>query len=187
MQEIGIPRLLGALLLWGVVAAPSWAQGTVKGFLKSNESGEAVMFATVTLEGTSFGVSSDVEGYYSLSRVPAGTYVLVVSSLEYETVRETVDIRDDKVLTKNLFLESKVIALQSAEISADREEQTTQVRTSVETIRPADIKRIPSFGGAPDLVQALQVLPGFVSTGDQGGQLYIRGGSPIQNNRPLIG
>jgi len=187
MQEIGIPRLLGALLLWGVVAAPSWAQGTVKGFLKSNESGEAVMFATVTLEGTSFGVSSDVEGYYSLSRVPAGTYVLVVSSLEYETVRETVDIRDDKVLTKNLFLESKVIALQSAEISADREEQTTQVRTSVETIRPADIKRIPSFGGAPDLVQALQVLPGFVSTGDQGGQLYIRGGSPIQNKVLLDG
>ena len=187
MQEIGIPRLLGALLLWVVVAAPSWAQGTVKGFLKSNESGEAVMFATVTLEGTSFGVSSDVEGYYSLSRVPAGTYVLVVSSLEYETVRETVDIRDDKVLTKNLFLESKVIALQSAEISADREEQTTQVRTSVETIRPADIKRIPSFGGAPDLVQALQVLPGFVSTGDQGGQLYIRGGSPIQNKVLLDG
>ncbi len=187
MQEIGIPRLLGALLLWGVVAAPSWAQGTVKGFLKSNESGEAVMFATVTLEGTSFGVSSDVEGYYSLSRVPAGTYVLVVSSLEYETVRETVDIRDDKVLTKNLFLESKVIALQSAEISADREEQTTQVRTSVETIRPADIKRIHSFGGAPDLVQALQVLPGFVSTGDQGGQLYIRGGSPIQNKVLLDG
>jgi hypothetical protein len=145
------------------------------------------MFATVTLEGTSFGVSSDVEGYYSLSRVPAGTYVLVVSSLEYETVRETVDIRDDKVLTKNLFLESKVIALQSAEISADREEQTTQVRTSVETIRPADIKRIPSFGGAPDLVQALQVLPGFVSTGDQGGQLYIRGGSPIQNKVLLDG
>ena len=187
MQEIGIPRLLGPLLLWVVVAAPSWAQGTVKGFLKSNESGEAVMFATVTLEGTSFGVSSDVEGYYSLSRVPAGTYILVVSSLEYETVRETVDIRDDKVLTKNLFLESKVIALQSAEISADREEQTTQVRTSVETIRPADIKRIPSFGGAPDLVQALQVLPGFVSTGDQGGQLYIRGGSPIQNKVLLDG
>ena len=187
MQEIGIPRLLGALLLWVVVAAPSRAQGTVKGFLKSNESGEAVMFATVTLEETSFGVSSDVEGYYSLSRVPAGTYVLVVSSLEYETVRETVDIRDDKVLTKNLFLESKVIALQSAEISADREEQTTQVRTSVETIRPADIKRIPSFGGAPDLVQALQVLPGFVSTGDQGGQLYIRGGSPIQNKVLLDG
>ena len=58
---------------------------------------------------------------------------------------------------------------------------------SVETIRPADLKKIPSFGGQPDLVQALQVLPGFISTGDQGGQLYIRGGSPIQNKVLLDG
>ena len=163
------------------------AQGTVKGFLKSESSGEAVMFASVTLEGTAYGVSSDVEGYFSLSRIPSGQYTLVVSSLEYETLREVIDIKNDRVLTKNLFLASKVVALDGAEISADREEQTTQVRTSVETIRPADIKRIPSFGGAPDLVQALQVLPGFVSTGDQGGQLYIRGGSPIQNKVLLDG
>ena len=64
-------------------------------------------------------------------------------------------------MTKNYFLKAQVVAIDEAEISADREEQTTQVRTSVETIRPADIKRIPSFGGAPDLVQALQVLPGL--------------------------
>ena len=32
------------------------------------------MFASVTLEGTTYGVSSDVEGYYSLSRIPAGQY-----------------------------------------------------------------------------------------------------------------
>ena len=30
-------------------------------------------------------------------------------------------------------------------------------------------------------------MPGFVSTGDQGGQLYIRGGSPIQNKVLLDG
>ena len=145
------------------------------------------MFATVSLEGTSFAVASDVEGYFSLSRVPAGSYTLVVTSLEYQSVRENIVISDDRVLTKNYFLKAQVVAIGEAEISADREEQTTQVRTSVETIRPADIKRIPSFGGAPDLVQALQVLPGFVSTGDQGGQLYIRGGSPIQNKVLLDG
>ena len=163
------------------------AQGTVKGFLKSESSGEAVMFASVTLEGTNYGVSSNVDGYYSLSRIPAGQYTLVVSSLEFETLRQSVEVVSGKVLTKNILLSQKVVTLEGAEVRADREEQTTQVRTSVETIRPADIKRIPSFGGAPDLVQALQVLPGFVSTGDQGGQLYIRGGSPIQNKVLLDG
>ena len=145
------------------------------------------MFASVTLEGTNYGVSSNVDGYYSLSRIPAGQYTLVVSSLEFETLRQNVEVVSGKVLTKNILLSPKVVTLEGAEVRADREEQTTQVRTSVETIRPADIKRIPSFGGAPDLVQALQVLPGFVSTGDQGGQLYIRGGSPIQNKVLLDG
>ena len=50
------------------------AQGTVKGFLKAEASGEAVMFASVTLEGTQYGVSSDVSGYYSLSRIPVYIY-----------------------------------------------------------------------------------------------------------------
>ena len=57
-------------------------------------------------------------------------------------------MRDDKVVTKNLLLASKVVTLKGAEVRADREEQTTQVRTSVRH-PPADIKRIPSFGGAP--------------------------------------
>lgn len=187
-KVLQLVRVTVCLIAGGIgMASVAFSQGTVKGFLKEESSGQAVMFASVTLEGTSYGVSSDVEGYYSLSRVPSGQYTLVVTSLEYETVRQSVEIRDDRVLTQNLFLTSKVVTLAGAEISADREEQTTQVRTSVETIRPADIKRIPSFGGAPDLVQALQVLPGFVSTGDQGGQLYIRGGSPIQNKVLLDG
>ncbi|MDO7741468.1 MAG: TonB-dependent receptor, partial [Flavobacteriales bacterium] len=122
-----------------------------------------------------------------ISKVPAGTYRLVVSSMEFETVAEEVRLIDDRIATRNYLLESKVISLGSAEVSADRQEQQTKVNMSVETIRPADLKKIPSFGGQPDLVQALQVLPGFISTGDQGGQLYIRGGSPIQNKVLLDG
>ena len=36
-------------------------------------------------------------------------------------------------------------------------------------------------------MRALQVLPGVITTGDQGGQLYIRGGAPIQNLVKLDG
>ena len=164
-----------------------FSQGTVKGFIHSKSTGEAIMFASVSLEGTSHGVITDVSGFYSLSKVPAGEYSLVVSSIEYENIKETVNIISGKVLTKSYLLNDGVVQLGGAEINADREEQRNSVRMSVETIRPADIKHIPSFGGTPDLVQVLQVLPGFVSTGDQGGQLYIRGGSPIQNKVLLDG
>src|SRR5204862_2356678 len=44
-----------------------------------------------------------------------------------------------------------------------------------------ELKLVPSVGGDPDLAQYLQIIPGVIFTGDQGGQLYIRGGTPIQN------
>ena len=180
IRRLGLlPLMLVPLMVWG--------QATVKGFLRSKDSGEPVMFASVALEGTSFGVISDIEGFYSLSRIPAGSYTLVVSSMEFEGVSEKVELIDGKILSRNFLLAENVIQLGSAEVNADREEQTTRVNMSVETIRPSDLKKIPSFGGQPDLVQALQVLPGFISTGDQGGQLYIRGGSPIQNKVLLDG
>ena len=36
-------------------------------------------------------------------------------------------------------------------------------------------------------MQYLQVIPGVVTTGDQGGQIYIRGGAPVQNKILLDG
>jgi len=165
-------------LLTAIVAT---GQGTVKGFVKDKSTGEPVIFASVVLVGTSYGVSTDVSGYYTLSKIPAGEYTIKVSSLEYEDATLKVTVENNKVFTRNFEVNSKIIELGSAEISADKADQETQVRISVETIRPTDIKRVPSFGGQADLVQVLQVLPGFVSTGDQGGQLYIRGGSPVQN------
>ena len=46
---------------------------------------------------------------------------------------------------------------------------------------------MPAVGGEPDLAQYLQVLPGVIFTGDQGGQLYIRGGAPVHNLTLLDG
>ena len=179
--------LLSVITMLLSVASMQAQDGSIKGFVKSKSSTEPVMFASVTLEGTTFGINTDVNGYYSLTKIPVGTYNIVVSSLEFEEKKVSVEVRKGKISSVNFLLETRVIELEGAEISADQTEQETTVKMSVETIRPSDIKKIPSIGGQADLVQALQVLPGFVSTGDQGGQLYIRGGSPVQNKVLLDG
>lgn len=184
MRYIFNGTLVLTLLLFTAV---SYGQATIKGFVTDKSNGEAAMFVTVSLEGTSFGGTTDVTGYYTLSKVPAGTYKLTVSSLEYQSISEEITVEAGKVYSRNFQIEPKVIELGGVEVSADREEAKTQVTMSMETIRPMDIKRVPSFGGQQDIVQVLQVLPGFVSTGDQGGQLYIRGGSPVQNKVLLDG
>ena len=162
-------------------------QGAVKGFVRDASTTEPVMFASVSLEGTTYGGTTDVNGYYTLTKIPVGTYTLIVTSIEYEDKRVEITIEKNKVASQNLVVEPRSIQLDSAEISAEQTEQETNVKMSVETIRPSDIKKIPSIGGQADIVQALQVLPGFISTGDQGGQLYIRGGSPVQNKVLLDG
>ena len=170
------------------VSANGYAQdGTVRGFVYEKETGEPVIFTNVYLQGTTYGAATDVNGYFAISQIPPGNYQLMVTYLGFDTLRMDVSVRPNEIITKKLFLAKASYTLEQFQVSAAREEARTETRTSVVKITPKQIKQIPSIGGQPDLAQYLQVLPGVVFTGDQGGQLYIRGGSPIQNKVLLDG
>lgn len=160
---------------------------SIRGFVYEEESGEPVIFTNVYLEGTSYGASTDVNGYFVISRIPTGKYNLMVTYLGYDTLRIPVSLEENDLVTKKLFLKKASYMLEGVNISAEREDARTTTRTSVVKVTPKQIETIPTIGGTPDLAQYLQVLPGVVFTGDQGGQLYIRGGSPVQNKVLLDG
>ncbi|HRY99844.1 MAG TPA: TonB-dependent receptor, partial [Bacteroidales bacterium] len=188
MRRTKISASLIFLILWLLPALPAAAQtASIRGFVYEKESGEPVIFTNVYLHRTTHGASTDVNGYFVISRIPAGTYTLMVTYLGYDTLRIPVTIKEGELITKQLYLTKASYTLIGVNISAEREEARTQTRTSVVKVTPKEIKSIPSIGGTPDLAQYLQVLPGVVFTGDQGGQLYIRGGSPIQNKVLLDG
>lgn len=161
--------------------------GKIKGFVYEKETGEPVLFTNVFLEGTSLGSSTDVNGYYLISNIPAGDYNLMVTYLGYDTLKVAVSVGSKELVAQNLFLQKSSIKLGIVEIRADRQEALTEVRTSVTKLTPREMKQVPNVSGESDLAQVLQVQPGVVFTGDQGGQLYIRGGSPIQNKVLLDG
>jgi hypothetical protein len=160
---------------------------SIKGFITENVTGEPVIFTSVYLLGTTFGAASDINGYYVISKIPAGDYTLMVTYMGFDTIREKLSIQKGDMISRNLKLNKSAIDLKSLSISAEREESKIETKTSVVKITPKQITQIPSVGGQPDLAQYLQVLPGVIFTGDQGGQLYIRGGSPIQNKVLLDG
>ncbi|HRG58542.1 MAG TPA: TonB-dependent receptor [Bacteroidia bacterium] len=159
----------------------------IRGFVYESESAEPVIFTSVILKGTTYGAQTDVNGYFSITKLPAGNYQLYITLLGHDTLRESITVKDNEILTKKFYLKKSSVKLKEFEISAEKKEQLTEVRTSVTKITPQDIKKIPSVGGEPDIAQYLQVLPGVVFTGDQGGQLYIRGGAPVQNKVLLDG
>lgn len=157
------------------------ATGTVRGFVYDREDGEPIIFTNVFLKGTTYGSSTDVNGYYSISKIPTGKYTLMVTAVGYDTASVEINLRAGDILNERLVIGESLIQMKEFEVSAERQEAQTQVQMSVQKITPREMKRLPSIGGEPDLAQYLQVLPGVIFTGDQGGQLYIRGGSPIQN------
>ncbi len=161
--------------------------GTIRGFVYDKANGEPVIFTNVYLYQTSYGSSTDVNGYFTITKIPVGDYTLMVSYLGYDTLRIPVSIAPNDIITKQLYIQESAITLKTIDISAEYQEARTETKTSVVKITPKDIGQIPSIGGQPDLAQYLQVMPGVVFTGDQGGELYIRGGSPIQNKVLLDG
>jgi len=155
--------------------------GTVRGFVYEETSGEPAMFSNVVLEGTKIGGVTDANGFFNLSKVPAGQYKLVVTYIGFESKEEIIEVKADKILNKKYYLSESSIQLNTVQLSAERQEAKTSVNTSVIKLTSKSLKKLPSIGGDPDIAQYLQVLPGVVFTGDQGGQLYIRGGAPIHN------
>ena len=177
--------LIALFLAFGLVGFSQ--TGSIRGFVYDDSNGEPVIFTNVYLKGTSYGASTDVNGYYAITQVPPGNYTLTVTYLGYDTISFPIALKENKIITKRLSLKRSSIKLDIVEVSAEKQEAQTEIQTSVIKITPKQIKQIPTVGGEPDLAQYLQVLPGVVFTGDQGGQLYIRGGSPVQNKVLLDG
>jgi hypothetical protein len=133
------------------------------------------------------GAQTNEDGIYNIADVPPGSYIIFCSQLGYDTVEIPVTVRNNEISNQKIFLSRSAIELENININADREEKKTETAVSMTKISTKDIQRIPSIGGEADLAQYLQVLPGVIFTGDQGGELYIRGGSPIQNKVLLDG
>ena len=173
------------LLLFSITA---YAQdNNVKGFVYEKATGEPMMFCNVYLKGTTYGASTDINGFFNITKIPDGDYLILVTNLGYDTISEKLSLRNNQVINKKYYLEESSVVLSAVNITADKIEARTETKTSVVNVTPKVITRIPTMGGQADLAQYLQVIPGVIFTGDQGGQLYIRGGSPIQNKVLLDG
>jgi hypothetical protein len=180
-----LKRLLFSLIALFASAGIFAQTATIRGTVYNKTSGEAVLFAYVYLKNTALGVQTDVNGFYSLTKIPAGDYTLVAQESSFERFEMPVSVRNGALITQNIYLQPK--EMKAVVITAEQQEQKESPKVSTQTLDSKTINMVPSIGGVADVAQSVQVLPGVISTGDQGGQLYIRGGAPIQNKVLLDG
>lgn len=175
------------LFLLGMTIQVLAQNGSVRGNVYDKDTGEPVAFCNLVLQGTTYGTNTDLEGFFTITSVPAGKYKLVATYIGYDSVAVDVTITNGGIDYQSLYMSESGVNLTQVDVSAKRQEAKTEVKISKVTVTSRQIKALPSIGGEADIAQYLTVLPGVILTGDQGGQLYIRGGSPIQNKILLDG
>ena len=127
--------------------AQTAATGAIRGFVYDKDNGEPVIFTNVYLSGTTYGASTDVNGHYTISRVPPGNYTLTVTYLGYDTLKIPVTLKENQIITKKLTMVKSAIQLGYVEISAERQEARTEIQTSLIKITPKQIKQIQTISG----------------------------------------
>ncbi len=168
---------------------------TVRGVIYDGETGEPIPFQQALLiptvkEVKIVGAVSDVDGFFAIPKLAKGTYLLKIENPDYKLFEQEVIITATSGITNlriELLAPDNQQDLGIVVISADTKEKTKEVLISQIKLDKKGLERIPSVGAENDVVGAFQVTPGVVTTGDQGGQLYVRGGTPIQNKVLLDG
>lgn len=101
----------------------SWANdiaaGRITGKLVDSETGEALIGANVFLEGTSIGAASDLEGRFTITKIPSGNYTVVVSIIGYST-RKLADVKivPGETVNLNLAMKPEAVATEDVIVTA---------------------------------------------------------------------
>jgi CarboxypepD_reg-like domain/TonB-dependent Receptor Plug Domain len=167
----------------GLLAQTSIIRGTVL-----DEKGGAVAGANVVIVAQGTGATTNADGIFSISKLPEGEHTLRVTYIGMDTVYVTTKVGKATTASVSFKMQESSTQIAAVEITDQKfgKIQKRELEVGVTRITAKQINLMPSLG-TPDLAQYLQVLPGVVSTGDQGGQLYIRGGTPIMNMTLLDG
>lgn len=137
----------------------------------TDENGEALIGANVTVQGTSVGTSTDLDGNYSVA-LDAGRYTLLVSYIGFQesatpfSVEAGEDLNIDVVLLEGTALDVVVVS------SSKKPEKLTESPATIETIFAREIEQ---YAGNPGELLARQKGIDYFRAGIAGPGLNIRG------------
>ncbi|MCH2022221.1 MAG: TonB-dependent receptor [Saprospiraceae bacterium] len=176
-MKFGLTLLLCTLI--SILSITAQEKITISGHVKDIASGEDLIGATVSVNNTSIGVSTNIYGFYSLT-LPKGKHIIQVSYIGYTTLTEEY-LFDTK---KEIDFELKMVSSELAEVlvKADKEDVMMQdAGVGTTKINVKKLETLPVFMGEKDILKSIQLLPGISAVSEGSTGLTIRGGTPAQN------
>ena len=164
-----------------------WAQsGIIKGRVFNGINNEPVPFASVVLQGTTIGVSTDIDGNYEFTNLEPALYNLEFSSVGFKgKVIYEVQAFNNRPIFIDIEVEEIALEIEEVDVVASPFNKTEESPVSLRTIGVSEIERNP--GGNRDISKVIQSLPGVASTPSFRNDIIIRGGAPNENRFFLDG
>lgn len=174
-------KLLLLLSIVHIAFVHLYAQtGIVKGRITEAVSGKPIEFATVQLEGTSYGAQTDSAGQFSITELKPGIYNVRINCLTYKSKGlPEIEVTNGKPAILSVELETDATDLKEVVVQANPFTKKEESPISVRTIGTNEIQRSP--GGNRDISRVIQALPGIGFSSSFRNDLIVRGGSPAEN------
>ena len=152
--------------------------GTLNGRVLDSQSLLPLEGATVIIDGSTLGVITDAEGYFTLNNIPPQTYNISASFLGYASQTE-FNVIVKSVGTADLLFKLEEVSETLDEVVVAKSPFRTSKETplSTQSLSAVEIETYP--GGNNDIAKVAQSLPGISpSIGGFRNDFIIRGGAP---------
>ncbi len=179
------------LILFSLFMPSVFAQtGMISGKVTGKNGNDLLTGANVIVEGTKLGATADLDGKYTIAKVPEGTYKLKVSFISYNTiVIENVVVKAGQTTKVDVTLEEASATMKEVVVTAEALQNTEssivkEQKNSLEIVEGISGEMI-SKNGSSDGADVLKKMTG-VTIAD-GKFAYIRGVGDRYNNTMLNG
>lgn len=155
--------------------------GVISGTVKDSQTQETIIGAVVTLEGTSLGAVTDLDGNFIIKSIPPASYNVIIKYTGYQVqTLFNVVVTNGNNQVFSIDLEPLSVGLEGIEIVANTYGKKTETPLSIQSLTAEEIKNNP--GGNYDISRAVQALPGVGGgTSAARNDLIIRGGASNEN------
>ena len=99
-------------------AQDSFTSATLSGKVKNK--GISIPYASVSIKGTTIGVSTDENGEFNISQILPGIYTIQVQTIGFRPFEQNVDLEINQELNLNIELEADVLGLEEIVVTGNR-------------------------------------------------------------------
>lgn len=152
----------------------------LSGYVVDSKTKETLIAVSVYVKEARKGAYTNKLGFFSITNIPPGKYIVEISFIGYDKKRDTIVFTKGSSVRKDFELTPASVITDEVVVEVERENEKREISISKVNIPVQQLKEI-RIGGEADVFRSLQYLPGVLTSSQISSGLYIRGGSPDQN------